>query len=90
MSKQMSTVITMHGKQVCDQWDLVQFSDSGVSPFNGMQFHYFGVNWRKWGVQMRIIKFSTQQRNGIHDMTNNLKIIISDRGGNLLFCSVYN
>ena len=50
MSKQMSTFMTMHGKQVCDQWDLVQFSDSGVSPFNGMQFHYFGVNWRKWGV----------------------------------------
>ena len=39
---------------------------------------------------MCIIKFSTQQRNGIHDMTNNLKIIISVRGGgNLLFCSVY-
>ena len=34
--------MTMHGKQVCDQWDLVQFSDSGVSPFNGMQFHFFG------------------------------------------------
>ena len=31
--------MTMHGKQVCDQWDLVQFSDSGVSPFNGVQFH---------------------------------------------------
>ena len=32
----MCTVMTMHGKQVCDQWDLVQFSDSGVSPFNGV------------------------------------------------------
>ena len=27
--KQMSTIMTMHGKQVCDQWDLVQFSDLG-------------------------------------------------------------
>ena len=34
---------------------------------------------------MCIIKFSTQQRNGIYDMTNNLKIIIFVRGGNLLF-----
>ena len=34
---------------------------------------------------MCIIKFSTQQRNGLYDMTNNLKIIISVRGGNLLF-----
>ena len=41
MAKQVSTVMTIHGYQVCDQWDLVQFSDSGVSPFNGMQFHYF-------------------------------------------------
>ena len=41
MAKQMSTIMTMHGLQVCDQWDLVQFSDSGVSPFSGMQFHYF-------------------------------------------------
>ena len=30
---------------------------------------------------MYIIKFSTQQHNGIYDMTNNLKIIISVRGG---------
>ena len=29
MSKQMSTVMTMHGKQVCDQWDLVQFQIPG-------------------------------------------------------------
>ena len=41
MFKQMSTIMTMHGKQVCDQWDLVQFSDSGVSPLNGMQFQIF-------------------------------------------------
>ena len=34
---------------------------------------------------MCIIKFSTQQHNGIYDTTNNLKIIISVRGGNLLF-----
>ena len=34
---------------------------------------------------MYIIKFSTQQHNGIFDMTNNLKIIISVRRGNLLF-----
>ena len=35
---------------------------------------------------MCIIKFSTQQHNGIYDKTNNLKIIISVRGGgNLLF-----
>ena len=34
---------------------------------------------------MCIIKFSTQQHNGIYDMTNNLKVIISVRGGNLLF-----
>ena len=34
---------------------------------------------------MCIIKFSTQQRNEIYDMTNNLKIIISvGGGGNLL------
>ena len=45
----MYTVMTMHGKQVCDQWDLVQFSDSGVSPFNGVQFHCFWVNLCKWG-----------------------------------------
>ena len=38
---------------------------------------------------MCIIKFSAQQRNGIYDMTNNLKIIISVRRGNLLFWSVY-
>ena len=39
---------------------------------------------------MCIIKFSTQQHKGIYDMTDNLKIIISIRGGNLLFfCSVY-
>ena len=40
---------------------------------------------------MCIIKFSTQQHNGIYDTTNNLKIIISVRGGNLLFlqCLVY-
>ena len=30
MFKQLSTIMTMHGKQVCDQWDLVQFSDSRV------------------------------------------------------------
>ena len=93
MFKQMSTIMTMHGKQVCDQHDqcdLVQFSDSGVSPFNGLQFHYFLVNWGKLGVLMCIIKFSTQQHDGIYDMTNNLKIIISvRRGGNLLFWSVY-
>ena len=34
---------------------------------------------------MCIIKFSTQQHNGIYDMTYNLKVIISVRGGNLLF-----
>ena len=34
---------------------------------------------------MCIIKFSTQQHNGIYDTTNNLKIIIAVRGGNLLF-----
>ena len=34
---------------------------------------------------MCIIKFSRQQHNGIYDMTSNLKIIISVRGGNLLF-----
>ena len=39
---------------------------------------------------MCIIKFSTQQHNGIYDMTNNLKVIISVRGGELtFFCSVY-
>ena len=37
----MSTIMTIHGKQVFDQWDIVQFSNSGVSPFNGMQFHCF-------------------------------------------------
>ena len=37
---------------------------------------------------MCIIKFSTQQHNEIYDTTNNLKIIISVRGGNF-FCSVY-
>ena len=35
------TDVHSNGKQVCDQWDLVQFSDSGVSPFNGVQFHCF-------------------------------------------------
>ena len=34
---------------------------------------------------MCIIKFSTQQHNGIYDMTNNLKITISVRGGELTF-----
>ena len=40
---------------------------------------------------MCIIKFSTQQHKGIYDTTNNLKIIISVRGGGTyFFCSVYN
>ena len=34
---------------------------------------------------MCIIKFSTQQHSGFYDMTNNLKIIISVRGGKLTF-----
>ena len=38
---------------------------------------------------MCIIKFSTQQRNGIYDMTNNLKIISSVRGGELTFFAVF-
>ena len=38
---------------------------------------------------MCIIKFSTQQRKGIHDMTNNLKIIISVRRGELTFFAVF-
>ena len=38
---------------------------------------------------MYIIKFSTQQHNGIYDMTNNLKIIISVRGGELTFFAVF-
>ena len=37
---------------------------------------------------MCIIKFSTQQRNGIYDMTHNLKIITSVRG-ELTFCGVF-
>ena len=32
MVKQISTVMTMYG--LCDQWDLAEVSDSGVSPFN--------------------------------------------------------
>ena len=38
---------------------------------------------------MGIIKLSTQQRNGIYDMTNNLKIIISVRRGELTFFGVF-
>ena len=38
---------------------------------------------------MCIIKFSTQQHNGIYDTTNNLKIIISVRGGELTFLAVF-
>ena len=38
---------------------------------------------------MCIIKFSTQQRNGINDMTNDLKIIISVGGRELTFCGVF-
>ena len=38
---------------------------------------------------MYIIKFSTQQHNGIYDMINNLKIIISVRGGELTFFAVF-
>ena len=38
---------------------------------------------------MYIIKFSTQQHNGIYDMTKNLKIIISFRGGELTFFAVF-
>ena len=38
---------------------------------------------------MCIIKFSTQQRNGIHDMTNNLKIMSSVRGRELTFFAVF-
>ena len=34
---------------------------------------------------MCIIKFYTQQHNGIYDMTNNLKNTISVRGANLFF-----
>ena len=33
----MSTVMTMHGKQVWNQWELVQFSDSRVSLFKLLQ-----------------------------------------------------
>ena len=35
------------------------------------------------------IKFYTQQRNGINDMTNNLKLTISVRGGTYFFWNVY-
>ena len=38
---------------------------------------------------MCIIKFSTQQHKGIYDTTNNLKIIISVRGGELTFFEVF-
>ena len=38
---------------------------------------------------MCIIKFSTQQRNEIYDMTNNLKIIISVRRGGTYFFGVF-
>ena len=38
---------------------------------------------------MCIIKFSTQQHNEIYDMTNNLKIIISVRRGELTFFGVF-
>ena len=38
---------------------------------------------------MCIIRFSTQQRNGIYDMTNNLKIMISVRRGELTFFGVF-
>ena len=38
---------------------------------------------------MCIIKFSTQQHKEIYDMTNNLKIMISVRGGNLLFLECF-
>ena len=38
---------------------------------------------------MCIIKFSTQQRNEIYDITNNLKIRISVGGGTYFFWSVY-
>ena len=69
----------------------MQFSDSGVSPFNGMQFHYFGSIDANEVSKLCIIKFFTQQLNEIYDMTNNLKIIISvRRGGAYFFWSVYN
>ena len=29
MSKEMYTIMTMYGKQVCDQWDLVHFHIPG-------------------------------------------------------------
>ena len=38
---------------------------------------------------MCIVKFSTQQRNEFYDMTNNSKIIISVRGGELTFFAVF-
>ena len=38
---------------------------------------------------MCIIKFSTQQHNGIYDTTNNLKIIFSVRGWELTFFAVF-
>ena len=38
---------------------------------------------------MCIIKFSTQQRNEIYYMTNDLKIIISIRGGELTIFGVF-
>ena len=38
---------------------------------------------------MCIIKFSTQQHNGIYNMTNNWKVIISVRGGELTFFAVF-
>ena len=38
---------------------------------------------------MCIIKFSTQQHKGIYDTTNNLKIIISVKRGELTFFAVF-
>ena len=38
---------------------------------------------------MCIIKLFTQQRHEIYDMTNNLKIIISVRRGELTFLGVF-
>ena len=72
------------------QLDIVQFSDSGVSPFNRAEFHYFGSihanEVSKCALNSSpnsVIKFF------FYDKTNYLKIITFVEGRNVTFCAVF-
>ena len=71
------------------QQDLVQFSDSGVSPFNRLQFHYLGEVYANEVSKCQLLKFYTKLCNEVYNMTNYWKIITSARGGGVTFCAQF-